>query len=147
MAVHHPRTTTGQPPLRLEPKGFKEFARDLKWASSGLSGAEADLAMDAASDIAGKARQRAFSTGSQQARASRDLWAAGNMVIYGGKGYSMGAEFGAIRYPWFRPWRGNDSGAGYFLFPAVREVEQDLIDRADMSLGPIGRALRRAFPL
>lgn len=31
-----------------------------------------------------------------------------------------GAEFGAIRWLQFEPWRGNGTGAGYFLWPTVR---------------------------
>lgn len=31
-----------------------------------------------------------------------------------------GAEFGSDRFPQFSPWRGSDTGAGYFLWPTVR---------------------------
>ena len=31
-----------------------------------------------------------------------------------------GAEFGALAYTQFKDWTGNDEGAGYFLWPAVR---------------------------
>jgi hypothetical protein len=33
-----------------------------------------------------------------------------------------GAEFGADRYTQFLPWRGNKEGAGYFLWPAIRDL-------------------------
>lgn len=39
-----------------------------------------------------------------------------------------GAEFGAAAYRQFKPWRGNDSEAGYFLYPAVR-AKSDMIER------------------
>lgn len=38
-----------------------------------------------------------------------------------------GAEFGAIQHEQFQAWRGNDEGAGYFLFPAIRQ-DSDWID-------------------
>lgn len=38
-----------------------------------------------------------------------------------------GAEFGALEHLQFQPWRGNDEGAGYFLWPAVRD-NSDWID-------------------
>jgi len=38
-----------------------------------------------------------------------------------------GAEFGALQWLQFQPWRGNDEGAGYFLWPAVRD-NADWID-------------------
>jgi hypothetical protein len=69
-----------------------------------------------------------------------------------GKGFpgAMGAEFGADRnqrrigrprgtvapvqgWNQFEPWRGSDTGAGYFLWPAIREQTPKIINRyADM---------------
>lgn len=44
----------------------------------------------------------------------------------------FGAEFGGGRRPsttQFLPWRGNDSSAGYFLYPAVRAHSDDMAMR------------------
>lgn len=65
-----------------------------------------------------------------------------------GKGFagSFGAEFGADRnqrrvgrprgtvapvqgWNQFQPWRGSDTGAGYFLWPAIREQTPKIINR------------------
>jgi hypothetical protein len=40
-----------------------------------------------------------------------------------------GAEFGSDRFRQFRPWRGNGSLAGYFLWPAIRDDAADILDR------------------
>lgn len=34
--------------------------------------------------------------------------------------FALGAEFGSITYPQFPAFRGSGSGAGYFLWPAIR---------------------------
>ena len=40
-----------------------------------------------------------------------------------------GAEFGGgRRTPQFKPWRGNDTGAGYFLWPTVRDDRRYIAD-------------------
>ena len=65
-----------------------------------------------------------------------------------GEGFpgALGAEFGAYRnqlrqgrprgrsaqvrgWQQFKPWRGNDAGAGYFLWPAIRENTDEIINR------------------
>jgi hypothetical protein len=75
------------------------------------------------------------------------MTSTGGAVSYGG-GFpgSMGAEFGAFRnqrrqgrpggvaavvqgWQQFKPWRGNDTGAGYFVWPAIRDKTEDIIYR------------------
>ena len=65
-----------------------------------------------------------------------------------GEGFpgALGAEFGAYRnqlrggrpggrpaqvrgWQQFRPWRGSDSGAGYFMWPAIREQTDEIVNR------------------
>lgn len=65
-----------------------------------------------------------------------------------GKGFpaALGAEFGSDRnqrrrgrpggksvpvigWNQFKPWRGSDSGAGYFMWPAIRENTTEIVDR------------------
>lgn len=47
---------------------------------------------------------------------------------------AFGAEYGSITYSQFPPWRGNQwtnggpgGGVGYFLHPAIRETQDDMI--------------------
>lgn len=61
-----------------------------------------------------------------------------------GEGFpgALGAEFGAFRnqlrnvggrqvrgWQQFKPWRGSDAGAGYFLWPAIREQTDAIVGR------------------
>lgn len=43
----------------------------------------------------------------------------------------------------FRPWRGNSDGAGYFLFPAIRQAEPEIVDMYGAALE---RLAAHAFP-
>ncbi len=45
-----------------------------------------------------------------------------------------GAEFGSITYSQFSAWRGSDTGAGYFLWPAVRDDARFIADKYDEAL-------------
>lgn len=70
----------------------------------------------------------------------------------GGFGGAFGAEFGGMRgqhrvvnhfghytgWNQFQPWRGSDSGAGYFLWPAIREVTAEHLD-------DLGEAVEKIF--
>lgn len=58
-------------------------------------------------------------------------------VAFGGAAYPFvgGAEFGSYRYKQFKPWRGNGSDAGYFVYPAIRqdsdEIAETYMERLD----------------
>jgi hypothetical protein len=55
-----------------------------------------------------------------------------------------GAEFGSDRFPQFRPWRGNDDGAGYFLWPTVRDDSDEIMERYDDAvMAAVDRVSRR----
>jgi hypothetical protein len=55
-----------------------------------------------------------------------------------------GAEFGSDRFRQFSPWRGNKDGAGYFLWPTVRD-EGDFISDTyeDALLRAVDKAVKR----
>jgi hypothetical protein len=70
---------------------------------------------------------------------------SGAGVAFGGSAYPMagGAEFGSIRFKQFKPWRGNSSDAGYFIYPAIR---QDA-DRIETEFtGAVDDIIKRRFP-
>jgi len=74
----------------------------------------------------------------------------GAVRLGGGFPAALGAEFGANRnqtragnpggrpaqvrgWNQFQPWRGSDAGAGYFMWPAIREQTGEIVNRwADM---------------
>lgn len=93
--------------------------------------------------VVSKARGNASSAMEQSAagRLKASKAVASARVILGGKPYDMGAEFGAGRnqrrsrstgsylgFNQFKPWRGSGGGAGYFLFPAIRDSRDELIE-------------------
>ena len=70
----------------------------------------------------------------------------------------MGAEFGSgrnklrmlpneggDRLGWnqFKPWRGSGQGAGYFLYPAIRDTTPEIVD---MYGDAVEQIARKAFP-
>lgn len=52
---------------------------------------------------------------------------------------------GTARLGWnqFKPWRGSGQGAGYFLYPAIREKETEAVE---MFGDEITKLAQRAFP-
>jgi hypothetical protein len=113
-------------------------------------------AFDITSDIAAKAAGKARSQGGLPALVARNITGrrdrvptvkmGGSRRLRNGPNQTVGdamwgAEFGGQRRPTtqqFRPWRGSGSGAGYFLYPAVREMSDDMQKR-------YGEALLRAI--
>lgn len=125
--------------------GLRRMLRQLPRAAS------AEL-RDASMDVARKVAARASSTASGQGgvaglvagsiRARRDRVPVVQMggsarLPLSGNGWERksrrggqqtvgeviwGAEFGSVRWRQFEPWRGNDDGAGYFLWPTIRAM-------------------------
>lgn len=77
--------------------------------------------------VAEDARGAAHSLGGVAAHVAPSIKATGGTtwagVGIGGPAYPMagGAEFGSLKFKQFKPWRGNNSDAGYFLYPAIRQ--------------------------
>lgn len=137
-------------------KGLNKALRRLpKEASARIK----DAAVDIADAIAGDAQRNAQALGGIAAlvgptiRAGRDrvpivrmggsqkLPESGSDWQHGRDGSRQtigdvmwGAEFGALAYTQFEPWRGSDNGAGYFLWPAVRERNEWIQDRYSEAL-------------
>lgn len=94
----------------------REAAKELRTANKTVATFVSEDARAAAYSIGGVAAHVAPSI-----RASAGAQFAG--VAFGGPGWEMagGAEFGSLRFKQFKPWRGNGSDAGYFLYPAIRQ--------------------------
>lgn len=94
----------------------KEFQKELTQANKGVAGFVADDAKAAAYSLGGVAAHVAPSIKA----AGGTTWAG---VSIGGAAHpeASGAEFGSMRFKQFKPWRGNGSDAGYFLYPAIRQ--------------------------
>lgn len=107
----------------LRNMGGKELQKELKAAGKAVADKVADDARAGAMSLGGVAAKVAPSI-----RASAQNTGAG--VSFGGRAYPMagGAEFGSIQYKQFKPWRGNTSDAGYFLYPAIRSNSDRIAD-------------------
>ncbi len=57
--------------------------------------------------------------------------------------FGAGAEFGSIRHPQFKPWRGNGEEGGYFLYPSIRELSPRILREYAEGFDAIAK---RAFP-
>lgn len=128
--------------------GLADFRRELKKLDDPNLVAEfkqanyeiADEVVQHAEFIAAGVSRQAYSA-AQSLKAARSGYQA-EIAFRNRRGFEFGAEFGATRnkqrtlpsgrrvrgWNQFRPWRGNDEGAGYFLYPAVRGIDQRAID-------------------
>jgi hypothetical protein len=102
--------------------------------------------------VVDNAQNRAGGEGRQAARAAASLRASRTAVTGGGSrlAWFAGAEFGALRYGQFKRWRGNQpsdafsGGAGYFLFPSIRDSEREILQTfRDALMDAVGPAFKR----
>lgn len=135
----------GRGKTHLQIQGLDDFLRDLKLLPGRWKAAEQVFEATAAVTVAQRAKAMARSGDKIQARSAADIRVGGHgTVVYGGQGYSMGAEFGAYRYNQFKTWRGNQDDAGYFLWPTIRKFRDD--DMLDEWAKEVWRAIKPAFP-
>ena len=141
-------------PDGIEFNGFKETRARLKKIGDVERTREYKLANAQIVDDIVIPAARANASTKLERKAARTLVSVrtdtgGAVRIGGGKGGfggALGAEFGADRnqrrlgrpggkvtpvtgWNQFKPWRGSDRGAGYFLWPAIREQEPEIINR------------------
>lgn len=132
----------------LRELGGRELQKELK--ATGLEVAE---------DVADDATSKALALGGVAAKTAPSIKASarftGAGVSIGGAAYPFagGAEFGAgqdkirrrksgtyVGYRQFEPWRGNGSGAGYFVYPAIRDNSDHI---AEDYLGAVEQLARK----
>jgi hypothetical protein len=147
-----------------EMAGLNQMLRSVsKVASVELRGASAEIAQD----VADKAATEAYLEGGAAIHVAPTIKARPDRVpriVMGGtkrlpardgrprRGPNQtvgnvvwGAEFGSGRYPQFHPWRGSSTGAGYFLWPTIREESDDITERyADALMDAVDKSARRA---
>ncbi len=134
--------------VALKVQGLDEFRRELR-RLTGMGKELGRANRRVAEMVASGARSKAESLGGVQAKSAPSIRALGaqarSQVALGGARYpfALGAEFGSIRYKQFPAWRGSAQGAGYFLFPTIRESRDAIVDAYGEELD---RLARRAFP-
>lgn len=152
------------PPVdSIRVQGLREFNRELKQIDAKFPKAVRLVNKAIADDVASDARSKAQSQGGVAAKTAPSIRALAQQsraqVAIGGTRYpfAFGAEFGAahnverntrrgsvLGWNQFQAWRGNDAGAGYFLFPTIREMRRsEVMDRYQRLLTEV---VRDAFP-
>lgn len=141
-----PRIRTGD----VKVEGLAELNRALKAIGPDARKELKEASKAAAEMVAGDARSNAQGLGGVAAHVAPSIKAAASVagsaaVSFGGSAYPMagGAEFGSIRYKQFQPWRGNSSDAGYFLYPAIRQNIDLLVEKYTDAIDHI---INRRFP-
>lgn len=134
----------GRKDVRLNVEGLDDLRRELQ---------RLDLADDLKQAnhevgrlVVRRGQGKAFTPLQQKAAASlKSAKQARKAVVSGGGARAQffgGAEFGAgqdqprvgpsgrrfLGYNQFQPWRGSGRNAGYFLYPAIRDAEQEIVD-------------------
>ncbi len=151
-----------QGPKTVAVKGLDEFRRELrKLDDAGLLDDLKDVNYSVAELVVEEAQRNASTR--LQRLASESLspsrQAARAQVTGGGANapYFGGAEFGSQRgqrrtgpsgrrflgHNQFDPWRGNGSSAGYFLYPAIRDNTERIIE---LYGDEMDRITKKAFP-
>lgn len=125
--------------LRVDYDDVVRFQSALKRTNPEIKAKLKAVNRNTAQMVVDVAQAKAGSVGRQAAKAASTLRAAntvGSSQVKGGSGrlpWFKGAEFGSKRYAQFQSWRGNastnafDGGAGYFLFPAIREHREQIL--------------------
>lgn len=126
-------------------EGLPELSRALKSIDPGLQKELRATNRQVAQDVTAAAKGRALSLGSVAAKTAGSLRATAGAtsagVGMGGSGYEFagGAEFGSLKYKQFQPWRGNDSDAGYFLYPTIRDKADEIVETYDDAMKTVIR--------
>ena len=110
----------------IKVEGLTELNRGLRAISKEAQGDLKEASRKVAEFVAADAKAAATSQGGVAAHVAPSIARVGGVsgagVAFGGARYPMagGAEFGSIKYKQFKPWRGNSSDAGYFVYPSIR---------------------------
>lgn len=143
--------------------GLDEFRRELRrLEDQGMVEGLKAVNYEVASRVVVWAQARAGGLGAMQVRAAGSLRASRTQAraqVAGGGArvpFFAGAEFGAGQnqprrtsrgtvtgWNQFQPWRGNGPDAGYFLYPAIRDHNTEIVQTYSEAMAELGR---RAFP-
>lgn len=133
----------------VQVSGLPELSKALKAIGPDAQKELREASKRVATFVANDARSAALSIGGVAAHVAPSIKPVGGVsgagVAMGGSSYPMagGAEFGSMRYRQFKPWRGNSSDAGYFLYPAIRQDADRIQTEFTEAIDDI---IKRRFP-
>ena len=137
-------------PVGIKVEGLNEFRRELKKLEENLTPELKQINYELATQVTSWAQTKAAAVSPQASKAAKEglkasRTAARAQVILGSNRapYALGAEFGSHQYKQFPAWRGNDTGAGYFLWPSIRDHKDEITKLYGDALDKLAR---RAFP-
>lgn len=114
--------------------GMRELNKALREVSKETQGELKEASRGVAEFVASDSRSAAQSLGGVAAKTAPSISPVGGVkgagVALGGARFPFagGAEFGSVRFKQFKPWRGNSSGAGYFVYPSIRRNAERIED-------------------
>jgi hypothetical protein len=129
--------------------GLTEFVAELKLASPAFARELSAVHRTIAKTIRDDAQAMASGLGSTAAHVAPSLRASGTQraasIFIGSDAYPMalGAEFGSIGFHQFKAWRGSGGDAGYFLYPTIRNHQDETIEEFSLA---VQRVAAHAFP-
>ncbi len=136
----------------VELEGLRELRTELRRYSKQAPKVVQAANKEVAQDVVDKSLKKMRGLGGVHAHAARMKsirpragadWAG---IVIGGKakkhGPALGAEFGSKQFRQFPAWRGNDTGAGYAVWPTIRK-ESEMIRENYIDL--LQRALDKGF--
>lgn len=131
-------------------QGLSDLNKALKAIGPDARKELKDVSKEASDMVASDARRIAYTIGGVAAKVAPSIRATASVtgsgaVSIGGAAYPMagGAEFGSLKYKQFKPWRGNGPDAGYFLYPAIRD---DIDKIVELYVEGIDGIIKRRFP-
>lgn len=146
----------------IQVRGLKELNKALKDLPDDLHKELPRINREAAGIAADQGRSNALALGGVAAKTAPSIKLVGGArsagVGFGGVAYPWagGAEFGAgqniirtrksgtyLGYNQFEPWKGNGPTAGYFIYPAIREKNDEIVRTYEEGLEGI---LKQLFP-
>lgn len=142
----------GSPGGRIDVEGLRDLQRELRAVDAAFP-RELRVANKEAAEIVAKGTRAKFeSMGGSAPKVAPTVKALAqqrnaSVKIGGGSSVggqvAMGNEFGSVEFKQFPSWRGNSTGAGYALWPTIRETREEVIDFYGDA---IDRLARKAFP-
>lgn len=125
----------------IKVRGLTELNAALRAIGNEAQGELRDASRVVANIVADDARANAYALGGVAAKVAPSIRASAGVrsagVGFGGAAFPFagGAEFGSLRYKQFKPWRGNQSDAGYFVYPSIRSnserIAEEFADAVD----------------
>lgn len=123
--------------VRMDDAGLTKLRKALKEVGPEHAKEMVKTGREVAKDVSNKARGKARGLGGVAAKSATSVrpsaGATSAGVGFGGPSapWAPGAEFGGGRRPTtqqFEPWRGSGPGAGYFVYPTIRDNEEQIVE-------------------